>query len=184
MLSKGFAEPIFAALVTAAIAQTGMAMPADVSAKPPSLKSLHQATTSKPPAQEKAFPSAYRLIARATERIDHNSSEILVYENHTPVKLPSFEELVVATRLDHGGAFDDFVRKSVALVRSEKQKDAWDVYTDLMWRGRVGEFILPENVFIVRQVLVSSSDHPIRLRVDGRLHNLKPGEALLVLGSS
>ncbi len=122
-------------------------------------------------------PSAYRLIARATQRIERDQSEILVYRGHSPVKLPRFQELVVVRRGSNAN-IEELLRKSVALVRAEHSEE-WEVYTDLMWRG---ELTLPENVFIIRQVLTSSPEHPIQLRIDGRLLQLKPGEVLLVLG--
>jgi hypothetical protein len=54
----------------------------------------------------------------------------------------------------------------------------WDIYTGV---GGVGELILADNIFKVRQVLLSSRKNPIEIRIDGQIHHLKPGQALLVM---
>jgi hypothetical protein len=63
-------------------------------------------------------------------------------------------------------------------VPSEKRADQWDVFTGV---GGVGELVLAGNIFKVRQVLFSTRKNPLEVRVDGQIHRLKPGQALLVL---
>ncbi len=126
--------------------------------------------------------SIYRLIARATQRIERDRMEVRVYQSGLLLEMPRFDELVIATPVEGATAVDTLVRKSVALVRSERHSDEWDVYTNVVWRGGWDELTLPDNVFIIRKVVVASRKHPVEVRVDGSLHRLKPGETLLVLG--
>ena len=42
--------------------------------------------------------------------------------------------------------------------------------------------ILSENVFRIQQVVSSSEKDQVRLRIDGRVYSLAPGEVLLLLG--
>jgi hypothetical protein len=58
------------------------------------------------------------------------------------------------------------------------QADHWDIFTGV---GGVGELTLADNIFKVRQVLLSSRKNPIEVHIDGQMHRLKPGQALLVL---
>jgi hypothetical protein len=145
---------------------------------------------------------APQFIATSTRRIDRDRVEVRVYRNGQPVKLfPSFHELVTTTPADRQKGLDKLVGSSVALVPSEKQTDQWDVFTGvggvggarvplLKWPaqwdiftgvGGVGDLVLADNIFKVRQVLLSSRKNPIEVRVDGQIHRLKPGQALLVL---
>ena len=127
--------------------------------------------------------SAYRLIARATQRIERDRMEVRVYQSGQLLEMPRFDELVIVTPVESPTTMDTLVRKSVALVRSERRSEEWDVYTNVVWRGRdVEQITLPDNVFIIRKVVVASRKHPVEVRVDGALHRLKPGETLLVLG--
>ena len=154
--------------------------------------------------QEKApVGPAAQVVATTTERIDRDRAEIRVYRNGKQVELfPRFHELVTATPADHGMGLDTLVGRSVALVPSEKRAEQWDVFTGVggvagakgpmgkfkanQWSiftgvGGVGDLVLADNIFKVRQVLLSSRKNPIEVRVDGQIHRLKPGQALLVL---
>jgi Tfp pilus assembly protein FimV len=123
--------------------------------------------------------AAAQFIATTTQRIDRDRAEVRVYRNNQPVELfPSFHELVTASPADHQMRLDRLVGKSVALVPSEKRADHWDIFAGV---GGVGDLILAGNIFKVRQVLLSSRKNPIEVRVDGQIHRLKPGQALLVL---
>ncbi|PYU46195.1 MAG: hypothetical protein DMG54_04070 [Acidobacteria bacterium] len=42
--------------------------------------------------------------------------------------------------------------------------------------------ILTENVFRIRQVVLSTEKDPVKLQIDGRVYSLEPGEVLLLLG--
>ena len=76
---------------------------------------------------------------------------------------------------------ENLAKRSVAIVRSENKPDRWVVYQDV-WIGTGGRALtLADNVFKVKQVLVSSPQSPIELRLDEKVVQLKPGDALLVL---
>jgi hypothetical protein len=143
-----------------------------------------------------------QFIATSTQRIDRDRAEVRVYRNGQAVKLfPSFHELLTATPAAHQMGLDGLVGRSVALVPSEKRADQWDIFAGVggvggarvpsvtgaaLWYiftgvGGVGDLVLAGNIFKVRQVLLSSRKNPIEVRVDGQIHRLKPGQALLVL---
>ena len=169
--------------------------------RPPSLQEATQPQTTAP---EEAFagPEA-QFIATTAERIDRDHVGIQVYRNGKPVNLfPHFHELVTATPAGHQTGLDKLVGTAVTLVPSEKQAEQWDVYTGVggvssrrtavpklkpsQWDiftgvGGTGELVLADNIFKVHQVLLSSRQSPIEIHIDGQIHRLKPGQALLVL---
>jgi predicted alternative tryptophan synthase beta-subunit len=119
-----------------------------------------------------------QLIATSTERIDRDLEEIRVYRNGRPVELfPQFHELLTATQADHREAFASLVGRSVALVPTEAHTGQWDVYLGVA----SSSYTLAGNIFVVKQVLLSSRKNPIVVRVNGQIHSLKPGQALLLL---
>jgi hypothetical protein len=139
-----------------------------------------------------------QLIATTTQRIDRDRVEIRVLQSGKPVELfPHFHELVTATPSNRQTRLEELAGKSVTLIPSEKretvagaagvsqsllpwstQADHWDIFTGV---GGVGELTLADNIFKVRQVLLSSRKNPIEVHIDGQMHRLKPGQALLVL---
>jgi len=143
-----------------------------------------------------------QLIATTTQRFDRDQVEIRVFQNGKPVELfAHFHELVTATPAGQQKEFDKLVGTCVTLVPSEKrtgqqknftgaggipaellpwrqQADHWDIFTGV---GGVGELTLADNIFKVRQVLLSSRQNLIEVHVDGQIHRLKPGQALLLL---
>jgi len=169
--------------------------------RPPSLQEATQPQTTAP---EEAFagPEA-QFIATTAERIDRDHVGIQVYRNGKPVDLfPHFHELVTATPAGHQNALDKLVGTAVTLVPSEKQAEQWDVYTGVgvaagrspgvpklrpsQWDiftgvGGTGELVLADNIFKVHQILLSSRKNPIEIHIDGQIHRLKPGQALLVM---
>jgi hypothetical protein len=158
-----------------------------VAQRPPSpqaLKNEMQLRAVTPPAEitpdKSPLGPAPQLIATSTERIDRDLVEIRVYRNGRPVELfPHFHELLAATPADHRVAFASLVGRSVALVPTEKHAGQWDIYLGVV--GGVFEDTLAGNIFVVRQVLRSSRKNPIVVRVNGQIHSLKPGQALLLL---
>jgi hypothetical protein len=105
-----------------------------------------------------------------------------VYAARQPVGLPNFTELLIAAPANPHTAIDKLEKKSVALVRSKANPDHWDVYSDVFGGVHGDALVLAENIFVVRQVLLSSREHPVEIRFNGRLRRLKPGEALLIVG--
>ena len=154
------------------------------------------------PEEALAGPEA-QFIATTTQRVDRDHVGIQVYRNGRPVNLfPHFHELVTATPAGHQTGLDKLVGTAVTLVPSEKQAEQWDVYTGVggaggrsagvpklrpsQWNiftgvGGTGELVLADNIFKVHQVLLSSRKSPIEVHIDGQIHRLKPGQALLVL---
>jgi hypothetical protein len=121
---------------------------------------------------------APQLVATSTRRIDRDRAEIRVYRSGQPVELfPGFHELLTVTPADRQMGLDRLVGRSLALVPSEKRADQWDIF---MGVGGVDRLILAANIFKVRQVLLSSRKNPIEVRIDGHIHRLKPGQALLL----
>jgi len=145
--------------------------------RPPSLEEMtHPKVTT--PEKAPAGPGALR-VATSTQRIDRDRVEIRVYRNGKAVELfPHFHELVTATPTYGQMLLEKLVGTSVTLVPSQEHAEQWDVFTGV---GGVGEQTLAANIFKVRQVLLSSRKSPIEIRVDGQVHRLKPGQALLVL---
>ena len=133
-------------------------------------------------APEKApLGPAPQFIATSTQRIDRDRVEVRVYRSGQPVELfPHFHELVATCPVNHqkGTEFDGLAGRSVALVPSEKRPDQWDIFTGV---GGCCELVLADNIFKVRQVLLSSRKNPIEIRIDGHIQRLKPGQALLVM---
>jgi hypothetical protein len=147
--------------------------------RPPSLKEMTQRGQTTP---EKApLVPAAQFVATSTQRMDRDGAEVRVYRGRQRVELfPGFHELVTATSADHqkGIGLDGLAGKSVILVPSEKRANQWDIFTGV---GGTGDRVLADNIFKVRQVLLSSQENPIEVRIDGRIHRLKPGQALLVM---
>ena len=150
---------------------------------PEALKREMQLRSLTPPGEtvpEKApvGPGA-QFIATSTQRIDLGRADVRVYRSGRPVELfPSVHELLTATPADRQIGLDSLAGRSVALVPSAKRAEQWDIFTGV---GGVGELILADNIFKVRQVLLSSRKNPIEVRIDGQIHRLKPGQVLLVL---
>jgi hypothetical protein len=138
------------------------------------------------------FPTALRAgqapsestaspVAEVRQRIETDRLEVRVYQRKKLVQLAGFMELFVVTPLPGPPeTMENLAKRSVAIVRSEKNHDRWEVYQDV-WAGVGKELTLADNVFKVKQVFISSQRSPIELRLDGQTVRLKPGDALLVL---
>ena len=44
-----------------------------------------------------------------------------------------------------------------------------------------GQLTLPDNIFRIKQVFISSRQHPVKIKLDEQIIYLKSGDALLVL---
>jgi hypothetical protein len=92
----------------------------------------------------------------------------------------------------------------VAIVRSAKQRDSWEVYVlstvavfgrqsrllegfyepaqqYVLTGNHQDEMELPENIYKIKQVFVSSRQHPVEIKLDEQIIHLKSGDALVVL---
>ena len=120
-------------------------------------------------------------VAQVRERIETDRFEIRVYQGKKLLQLAGFTELYVVTPLlGPPSPIENLANRSVAIVRSETKPDLWEVYQDV-WVGTGRELTLADNVFKVKQVFISSPQSPIKLRLDEKVVQLRPGDALLVL---
>ena len=127
------------------------------------------------------FLDKQRVVAVGSERIECGRREVRILRGNQPLELPRFRELLVANAVGHEASLAKFSGRRVAIVKSLKMRDQWEVYANAVWRGKEG-LSLAENVFELKKVVSSSDKAPIEVHVDGRTLRLKPGQILLVLG--
>ncbi len=129
---------------------------------------------------------AFRPIAIGRQRISREKQTIAILRGSQDVVANYFTELIIAKRVDD---FSLFARKAdpqslngltVSLVRDAKVPDRWNIFPGGASDGEA--LILTENVFRIKQVISSSEKDQVRLRIDGRVYSLGPGEVLLLLG--
>ena len=135
------------------------------------------------PARQGTSEPSPSLIAEVRQRIDTDRLEVRLYQGNKLVQLARFMELIVVTPLGKPSeTIENLTHRSVAIVRSEKSPDQWEVYQDV-WVGTGGAemLTLADNVFKVKQAILSSPESPLELRLDEKIVRIKPGDALLVL---
>jgi hypothetical protein len=129
---------------------------------------------------------AFRPVAIGRQRISREKQTIAILRGSQDVVANYFTELVIAKIVDD---FSLFARKAdpqrlngltVSLVRDAKVPDRWNIFPGGASDGDA--LILTENVFRIQQVVSSSEKDQVRLRIDGRVYSLGPGEVLLLLG--
>src|ERR1039457_3191832 len=104
--------------------------------------------------QAEPEPTA-NLIAVVTQRIETDRLEVRVYQGKRRVQLTPFTELFVVTPVPRQPKIiENLASRSVAIVRSEKKPDRWEVYEDV-WAGTGGKgdsrnLTLADNVFKVK----------------------------------
>jgi hypothetical protein len=147
--------------------------------------------------------STSSLVAEVNQRIETDRLQVRVYQGKQLVQLARFTELFVVTPLgERSQTIESLVGSSVAIVRSAKRRDRWEVYVlrsvaAFGRQGRLlegfyepaqqhvpigsGEDILAENIFKIKQVFVSSRRRPVEIKLDGQVIYLKSGDALVVL---
>lgn len=151
--------------------------------------------------------SSTSVVGEIRQRVETDTLEVRVYQGKQLVELPSFTELFVVTPLSGPPqTIENLVGKSVAIAPSEKWPNRLEVYLlrSEAALGRNGHLVevayddpprkrvrsgasredgleLADNVFKVKQVLVSSRRRPVELKLDGQVIRLKPMDALLVL---
>jgi hypothetical protein len=135
----------------------------------------------------------YRRMATVVRRIACDRLEIRVLQGGRTVELQDFVELAVARPAGRGITLKRLASQRVLLVSSQQQKGEWDVYAEgAQPSGTLrpvtfhpfldgGVLALPQNVYVVRQVLTSSRLRPVQVFAEGQHTFLKPGEVLLVL---
>ena len=121
-------------------------------------------------------------VAQVRERINVDRLEIHVYQGRKPVRLPAFMELLVVTPVAQPPqALENLTNRSVAIIPSDKNPDRSEVYQDVFSSADGRVLTLAGNVFKVKQVLISSSESQLELRLDEKVVKIQPGDALLVL---
>jgi hypothetical protein len=103
--------------------------------------------------------ASVRPVAVATERIQRNGRQIRVRRAKRFVRLPYFIELLVATPVGGQVPLAGLVGEKVGLQPSDKHQDQWEVRRDIIG----GVLDLPENVFVVKQVFISTAKDPIEV---------------------
>jgi hypothetical protein len=143
------------------------------------------------------------FVADVKQRVETDRFEVIVYQGKTRVQLERFVQLLVIAPLQGRTIkVENLVRRSVAIVPPDNRRTRWGVYmlssvgflAPRQWlvlnafydpaqrqHRSGGAQELADNVFLVKQVIISSERDPVKLRLDGEVIRLKPGEALLVL---
>ena len=144
------------------------------------------------------------FVAEVNQRIETDRLQVRVYQGKQLVQLERFTDLFVVTPLaGRSQMIESLVGRSVAIVRSAKRRDIWQVYvlSSVAVFGRQGrllegfyepaqqhfrtrvpqEPLLAENIFKVKQVFVSSRRRPVEIELDAKVIDLKSGDALVVL---
>jgi len=91
------------------------------------------------------------------------------------------ELLVVTPVAQPPQALENLTNRSVAIIPSDKNPDRSEVYQDVFSSADGRVLTLAGNVFKVKQVLISSSESQLELRLDEKVVKIQPGDALLVL---
>lgn len=128
-----------------------------------------------------AKASSMIRVATIVDRIERDRHDIQVYEGSRSLNLPWFSELAIAIPGDSHVPLECLQGSSVILVRDDKSVNEWALYSNVVAMGE-GDLTLPDNMFRVRRVIVSTPRHVIELQNGGWLYRVKPGQALLVLG--
>lgn len=121
-----------------------------------------------------ALPKAVVLV-----RVEPNKLPVHVTQRKRPLAIPRFHELVVAMPSEGKEPLEKLVGEKVSVVPSPGDPRRWEVYAGAVWSP--ASMNLPDNVFVVKQVFLSTYEDPVELSSGGRVHKLKPGHAILVL---
>ena len=134
------------------------------------------------PKQDSSVP-----VAEANEWVETHGLDLHVFRGKKPVRLVRCRSFLVVSPLGKSAeTIEALAKTSVVVVRSLHKPDRWEVYSGVgggggAGTGRLLSFTLADNVFKVKQVIVSSSEDLVELQADGRVIQVKPGDALLIL---
>ena len=147
---------------------------------------LQKTSEQKTPNSANQPQQALYPIAIGRQRISREKQTIAIWRGSQDVVVNYFTELVIAKIMDVPNII---ARKAdpqrlngltVLLARDAKFPDLWNIFPGGASDGEA--LILTENVFRIRQVVSSTEKDQVKLRVDGRVYSLEPGEVLLLLG--
>jgi hypothetical protein len=119
-------------------------------------------------------------IATGKHRISRDSQTIAILQGNQNVKVDYFTELVIGTMIAEKIVPGKLEGDTVSVTRDAKQRDRW-----IIFRGGASDgdtLTMPENVFRVQKVLISTTQNPVKIQMNGRVYRLQPGEMLLLLG--
>ncbi len=143
-------------------------------------------------------PDGYERVGLAMQRLHHDLLDIQVHHGSEQVVLPRFHELAIVQPVREGISLDRLIGRTVLLVPSQKHESRWDVYAESLpalhsvvirpaaFQRFAGVrptdgLALPDNLYRVLMVLVSTGELPVTLDTYSEHIVLKPGESLLVL---
>jgi hypothetical protein len=147
---------------------------------------LQKTSEQKTPDSANQPQPAFLPIAIGRQRISREKQTIAILRGSRDVVVNYFTELIVAKRIDvsniiAGKADPQRLNGlTVFLARDAKFPDLWNIFPGGASDGEA--LILTENVFRIRQVVLSTQKDPVKLQLDGRVYRLEPGEVLLLLG--
>ena len=148
---------------------------------------LQKTSEQKTPNSANQPQPAFRPIAIGRQRISREKQTIAILRGSRDVVVNYFTELMIAKIMED--VANIIARKAypqrlngltVFLARDAKFPDLWNIFPGGASDGEA--LILPENVFRIRQVVLSTEKDPVKLQIDGRVYSLEPGEVLLLLG--
>ena len=123
-----------------------------------------------PPKQTRVEPS--RLVALAARRMERGQHEVRVFRGKQALEPPAFLELLVARPVDASANLSALRGEKVALVRSLKNREQWEVHSSVGW----DVLDLPANIFVVKEAVAGSGKQPLEVRVNGEVYRLQKGE--------
>ena len=135
----------------------------------------------------------FHRVAVAVQRIDLGRMDVQVFQGKRVVPLPQCREIIVVKPVNHDRTLDYLAQESIVLVPSDRHPHEWNVLSEAVPGAaeiRPAAFLqafsgaplsLPDNVYMVRLVIVSSRQQPVAVKADSELYRLETGPVLLVL---
>src|SRR6266550_2455151 len=145
---------------------------------------LQKTSEQKTPNSANQPQPAFLPIAVGRQRISREKQTIAISRGSRDVVVNYFTELMIARDVPNIIARKAYPQRlnglTVFLARDAKFPDLWNIFPGGASDGEA--LILTENVFRIRQVVLSTEKDPVKLQIDGRVYSLEPGEVLLLLG--
>jgi hypothetical protein len=123
---------------------------------------------------------ALQSIATGRQRISRGKQTIAISRGSQTVAVDYFTELVIARMTDDKTDLEKLSGVTVSLSRHINEREQWVVFRGGASDGET--LALPENVFRIQKVLSSTARDQVKVRIDGQVYRLEPGEVLLLLG--
>lgn len=123
---------------------------------------------------------AFAPIAIGRRRICREKQAVEISQGSQKVTVNYFTELVIATINDEKIVPEKLIGETISLTRDPKQNERW-----IIFRGGASDgdtLAMPENVFRIEKVLLSTRDKQVKMKVGDQDYRLEPGEVLFLLG--